>query len=142
MEYLLGSIVTALTILVMNRWVQSRHSVKKNLKIDIRQSKNFKNFMKILVPEPSFSKADSQSLKHFDSKHLRILVLENNAYWIANNIFYTADIVNGDIDKDNARQVDTMTMDKVQLKKMMFIIEKLTEGLDNDSRNSGDKGIQ
>ena len=141
MEYLLGSIVTSLTILLMYRWLQQNDSLKKPIKVDIRQSKNFSNLIKLFTPEPSFDKATTQSQKHFDKIHLRVLVLDGNAYWIANNIFYTADIINGDIDKDNARQVDTMTMDKVQLKKMMFIIEKLTEGLENDSRNSGNEGV-
>ena len=141
MEYLLGSIVTSITMLVMYKWLEKKSSLKKPIKVDIRQSKNYASLMKIFMPEPSFEKATTQSQKHFDKIHLRILILDGNAYWIANNIFYTADIVNGDIDKDNARQVDTMTMDKVQLKKMMFIIEKLTEGLENDSWNSGNEGV-
>lgn len=141
MEYLLGSIITSITMLVMYRWLENKNSLKKPIKLDIRQSKNYSSLMKIFAPEPSFEKATTQSQKYFDKIHLRILVLDGNAYWIANNIFYTADIVNGDIDKDNARQVDTMTMDKVQLKKMMFIIEKLTEGLENDSWNSGNEGV-
>ncbi len=139
MEYLLGSTVTALTILVMYRWLERKHSNRKQIKVDIRQSKNFKNTMSFFVPEPSFETAKTQALKYFDKVHLRVLVLDGNAYWIVNNIFYTADIINGDIDRDTTREVDTMTMDKVQLKKMMYIVEKLTEGLNNDSGNSGDK---
>ena len=68
--------------------------------------------------------------------------MDNQAYWIKDSIFYMADMSNdGGVDKDTTRRVDTMTMDKVQLKKMMFIIEKLTEGLENDSWNSGNEGV-
>jgi len=47
-----------------------------------------------------------------------------------------ADIVDGQVDKSNSQEVDTMSMDKVQLDEMMFIVEKLREGED-DSRGSG-----
>jgi hypothetical protein len=43
------------------------------------------------------------------------------------------------IDKDSAEQVDTISMDKVQLDKMLFIMDKLREGINDDSRGSGDK---
>jgi hypothetical protein len=49
-------------------------------------------------------------------------------YWIVNNTFYVADIVDGNVEENTTRLVDTMTMDKVQLDKIMFIVEKLREG--------------
>jgi hypothetical protein len=42
------------------------------------------------------------------------------------------------INKEAAEQVDTMGMDKVQLDKMLFIMDKLREGINDDSRGSGD----
>jgi hypothetical protein len=55
--------------------------------------------------------------------------VESQAYWIRSNVFYTADLNEmGLVDFDSARPVDTMTMSKVQLDKMSFIVEKLTEG--------------
>jgi hypothetical protein len=68
-------------------------------------------------------------MKYFDSINLRILVLEEQAYWIKNNAVFVADVINGEIEKDTAKEVDTMAMDKVQLNKLMFIVEKLKEGL-------------
>ena len=143
MEYLLGSIVTSLTILLMYRWLDKKHPVRKRVRLDIRQSRYLATALAaIRSSEPSFEPANTQSLKHFDAQHLRILIMDGQAYWTTNNILYTADLVNGDVDKDSARQVDTMTMDKVQLKKIIYIVEKLTEGLENNERgNSGDKGV-
>ena len=66
-----------------------------------------------------------------------MVVVGKNAYWIKDNVFYEADVVDGDVDKKTARQVDTMAMDKVQLNKMMSIVEKLTEGTHNDYWDSG-----
>lgn len=143
MEYLLGSIVTSLTMLVMYRWLEKKHSNKKTMKLDIRQSKYLSIALASMrEDDPSFEPATTQSLKHFDAQHLRILFMDGQAYWITNNIFYTADIVDGDVDQDSTRQVDTMAMDKVQLKKTIYIVEKLTEGLENNERgNSGNKGV-
>ena len=41
------------------------------------------------------------------------------------------------ISKDSAIQVDTIHMDKVQLDKMLFIMDRLREGINDDSRGSG-----
>jgi len=60
--------------------------------------------------------------------------MDNNAYWIKDNVFYMADMSSdGMVDKDTTRIVDTMAMNKVQLDKMMFIIDRLRE----DTYDSG-----
>jgi hypothetical protein len=41
------------------------------------------------------------------------------------------------IDLSSAKQVDIMSMDKVQLEKMIYIVEQLREGMPNDSWDSG-----
>ena len=81
----------------------------------------------------------SQSNNHYDKTNTKVILFENNAYWIKHNIFYKAPIVEELIDKDAAEQVDTISMDKVQLDKMLFIMDKLREGIDDDSRGSGNK---
>ena len=52
-------------------------------------------------------------------------------------MFYMADIFQNDIQKDTARVVDTIGMDKVQLDKMLFIMDQLREGKNNDSGSTG-----
>jgi hypothetical protein len=83
--------------------------------------------------------AKTQSTKHYDKTNIKVIIVDNNAYWIKDNIFYKAPLVNELIDKDSAEQVDTISMDKVQLDKMLFIMDKLREGTNDDSRGSGDK---
>jgi hypothetical protein len=65
------------------------------------------------------------------------MFLDGRAYWIKDNQFYCADLVNGNVDQETAKPVDTMGMDKVQLDKMFFIVQKLTEGKADDRRSSG-----
>jgi hypothetical protein len=61
----------------------------------------------------------------------------NDAYWIEDNRVYTAKFEDGIIDQENKKTVDMTTIDKVELDKMIFVVERLTEGLSNDSGNSG-----
>jgi hypothetical protein len=81
----------------------------------------------------------TQSTKHYDKTNVKVIILDNQAYWIKDNIFYRAPLVGQSIDKDLAEEVDTISMDRVQLDKMLFIMDKLREGINDDSRGSGDK---
>jgi hypothetical protein len=81
----------------------------------------------------------TQSKIHYDKTNVKVIILDNQAYWIKDNIFYRAPIDGQAIDKESAEEVDTIHMDKVQLEKMLFIMDKLREGINDDSRGSGDK---
>jgi hypothetical protein len=81
----------------------------------------------------------TQSKMHHDKTNVKVIILDNDAYWIKDNIFYKAPLDGQSIDKESAEQVDTIHMDKVQLDKMLFIMDKLREGISDDSRGSGDK---
>jgi hypothetical protein len=83
-------------------------------------------------------KTRSQSKIHYDKTNIKVIIFDNSAYWIKDNIFYKAPLVNELIDKESAEQVDTIHMDKVQLDKMLFIMDRLREGINDDSRGSGD----
>jgi hypothetical protein len=70
---------------------------------------------------------ESQLTKHYNKMFLKVVVQGTKAYWIKDNVFYVADVnEDGQVDKENAKQVDTMSMDKVELSNMMEIVEKLT----------------
>lgn len=129
MEYLIGAIVTTATILLTYRWLIVSSVAKKSVKVFASQSRTNELIKSFFIKNESFPAATTQSMKHFDSINLRILILEEEAYWIKNNAVFVAEIINGEIEKDTAKEVDTMAMDKVQLNKLMFIVEKLKEGL-------------
>ena len=84
-------------------------------------------------------KTKSQSKIHYDKTNIKVIIFDDSAYWIKDNIFYKAPLVNQLIDKESAEQVDTIHMDKVQLDKMLFIMDKLREGINDDSRGSRDE---
>jgi hypothetical protein len=79
----------------------------------------------------------TQSSLYEEKTNLRVIILDGYAYWIKDNKFYEAPMVNQNIDKDSAVIVDTMGLDRVQLDKMLFIMDRLREGLDNDSGSAG-----
>jgi hypothetical protein len=91
--------------------------------------------MPYLVPE--LRRKVTQATKHNQKTQVRVIFTEEEAYWITNNKLYVAQLIDGIVDEESTKVVDTMTMDKVQLDRMIFIVEKLTEGLTNDSGNSG-----
>jgi len=79
----------------------------------------------------------TQTRKHYDKTNLRVIIVEDEAFWIKDNIFYTARMTNEGVDKETTSVVDTMNMDKVQLDKMLFIIDQLRDGKKDDSGSAG-----
>jgi hypothetical protein len=148
MEVLLGSLLTLITIAVVSkRFNDSTKNTKLSLRVDMTQSKKM-DLMKttnmfadmVKYVEKLNSGPRTQSQKHFDSLHIKVVIAHNEAYWIANNIFYVADIdtESRQVLQETARAVDTMTMDDVQLKKIEEIVELLRKG-ENDSRSTGNE---
>ena len=138
MEYFVGSLAT-LAILFLSKMLLQK-TINQKVPSGISYSQSYLHSIiapYMLTNSDILNEKQSQASKHLESLYVRIVVVDGAAYWIKNNIFYIADMEGEDVLKETTRQVDTMSMDKVQLEKMMFIIEKLTEGKNHDSRNSG-----
>jgi hypothetical protein len=133
-----GAIGTTVTILLLVYIYILKNNVKNNRQpiisqamLQYRYSNRKNNSRKI--------KVRTQSKLHYDKTNIKVIILDNDAYWIKDNIFYKAPLVNELINKEEAEQVDTIHMDKVQLDKMLFIMDKLREGIEDDSRSSRDE---
>jgi len=137
-EYLLGSVATLISVVVANRVLKTR--LKKETKTTIRYSQSHVydlispvlNYVPMIKPFK-----ESQAYRYLESLYIKVMIVGNEAYWIKDNALYTASLVEGEVDKDTTQKVDTMSMDKVQLEKTMFIVEKLREDQRNDSGSSG-----
>lgn len=133
-----GAIGTTVTILLLVYIFILRNNIKNNREPIISQSmlqhrySNRKNNSRRI-------KVKTQSNLHYDKTNIKVIIFDNDAYWIKDNIFYKAPLVDELINKEAAEQVDTIHMDKVQLDKMLFIMDRLREGIGNDSRSSGDE---
>jgi hypothetical protein len=141
MEYFLGSLVTFLVIAVASRLLKvERDSFVKPIFLKYSQSYAHDLMIPYLPTNKELRLLESrttQSKKHDKNIHVRVLISQDKAYWIKNNAFYTADVEHGEVIKETTRQVDTMGMDSVQLNEMVFIVEQLTRGIENDSSNTG-----
>ena len=137
MEYFLGSVIT-LAAIVFTKLYLSKNVNSKIPPIRFSQTRALELSIGIIqqaiTPKEPLQ---TQTTIHYNQNTIQILVLGKFAYWIKNNLFYMADILDGEIDHDTTREVDIMSMDKVQLDKMVYIVEQLREGMPNDSRDSG-----
>ena len=137
MEYFLGSLITLLIMSYFGR--RSAEIMSKPVKT-IRLSQSYidsiiaDKIIKEFLPQP---KKKTQSLEHTKKDEVRVIIIEGEAYWIVDQTLYTAKIIDGSVDNETTKKVDTMTMDSVQLKKVVSIVEALTEGRKNDSGYSG-----
>jgi hypothetical protein len=144
MEYLLGSLITFIIVSLVGRNVDRK---KVDLEfpfnyVKYRQSDIFSlvrayNVSQIFEEKNKKNFKNTQSYKHFKNTNIKVIIMDDIAYWIKDNLFYTANVVDGIVDKETTRTVDTMHMDKVQLDKMMFIIDQLREENTRDSGSAG-----
>jgi hypothetical protein len=133
-EFLVGSLATVLALLLL-RFIAVK-DLAKNSKTFIRYSQShIYEITKEFIPDEFFLKKqrNTQSRGHEKSMYTRVVFVDNEAYWIKNNSLFVADMEEGIVAEETARLVDTMGMDKVQLEKVIHIVEALAEGREDDN---------
>lgn len=108
--------------------------------IHYRQSDIHQSFIN-LVPKKinNKTKIESQSAKHAANTMIKIIVIEDKAYWVKDNVFYFADTNSGDIVDVTAKPVEISDMSKQDIDKMLFILDNLRKGNENDSSGTGNE---
>lgn len=140
MEYLIGSFTTFLLILAIS-FLKKGDMVKQKVTVRYSQSHIY-DLVKPLLPHVSnkpIKKRVSQSTKYEDKTNIRVIIVGSTAYWVKENVFYKANVMNDGVDSDTTEVVDTIGMDKVELDKMLFIMDRLREGLEDDRGSTGNK---
>ena len=137
MEYLVGAAITMAVYVITQRVVRNNFQEKNSITVRYSQS----HIYEIVKPYLEFSDLvfapeNTQATNYLKQTYMKVMIVKNRAYWIKNNTFFTADVVDGQVQKETAKEVDTMSMDKVELNEMLFIVEKLREESD-DNRGSG-----
>lgn len=137
MEYLIGSGISFIAIITVLLVVRPQLS-KKPVPIRYSQSHIY-NLIDPFIPTNNEMKTTpiTQATKYYEETFIRVAYVDSKAYWIQDNSFCVADIIDGQVDPTTTRQVDTMSMSKLELNKMLYIIEELTGGK-SDNSNSGD----
>ena len=134
MEYFLGSLITLLSLFILNVKINKHLNGKIPVPL-FSQSRKF-DLIKIYLVK---KQKNTQSTNNKKKSSYRGLVYGNSIYWIEDGYLVTADFINGEIDKDSKKRVDTHSLSKGELDKVMFIVDKLTEGDKDDSSNSGNE---
>jgi hypothetical protein len=130
MEYFLGSILTLVVVFFVGRFINKSRAASEKIFVRYSQSHIY-DLIVDLVPSNNYLANDieTQATKHYDKLFIQTLISDDQAYWIRDNVLYVANLTdNGSVDKETAKQVDTMSMSKIELDKIMFIVEKLTKG--------------
>jgi hypothetical protein len=135
MEYIVSALITGIFMLLAIKFNKLKATRVNKFIPKLSQSRTLSMYYQpyYSIPEP----IRTQASKYSDRNKLKIAMFENKAYWIKDQKVWAAEIVDGNIDHDTAKLIDTMAMSGVELKKFQSIIEMLTEGHGNDSRSSG-----
>lgn len=139
MEYLIGSLATFIVINMMSKVMLKNKNMQQKIRFAYQQSHIFE-LVKPLLPDIKSLKPErkSQSINHENKTNVKVIIMGDQAFWIKDNMFYTANMDGHMINKETTRRVDTMAMDKVELDKMLFIMDQLRDRKINDSGSSGD----
>jgi hypothetical protein len=137
MIYVLAFVLTTAcfyTILVLMKKKEKR-SISK---IIYRQS-DMHNILKDFFFKDIFDDkvVTSQSKTWKEKQTTRVVIIDQKAYWVSNNMFYVGDTVDGKVMPETGKPLDTTKMSKKEVDKMLFILDNLKNGKLNDSGSAG-----
>jgi len=81
-------------------------------------------------------KRPSQLTKRKEKDMIKVIVMENQAYWVSDNTFYVAKAFDGEVLPDTAEPVDIESMSRKDIDKMLFILDNLKNGKEKDDSSS------
>ncbi len=131
-KYIIVSLTTIVLYTIINLAV--KRSKKYFAKVIYTQS-SIHQIVKHFIPKDLFDspKRESQANKHVKNNTVKVLIIEDQAYWVHNNMFYVADTIDGAVDSETVRPIDTNNMSKRDIDKMLFILDSLRNGNSDDS---------
>jgi hypothetical protein len=70
---------------------------------------------------------NSQSRNYVSEKMIRIIAIDDYAYWVKDNKFFSASLLDGKIDHSTTQEVNTINMSQNDVDKMLFILDRLKD---------------
>jgi hypothetical protein len=110
---------------------------KDNVKNIMYSQSDLHRIIKHYLNKSEYKKDKKTQMNSRKDEQTKIIIIDEEAYWVVDNIFYRASVINGLPDIPNAVPVDIYNMPKKELDKMLFILDNLSRGNDNDSSSSG-----
>lgn len=130
MLYEITQYIIILVLTFYLSWFIIRYNAKmrvRGIKVVLGSQSAIHNRTKLFNPPENKIEIFSQSKKHISKHMLRVMVIENKAYWVKDSVFFVAEADGGNVLHNTAKQVDTLNMSKADIDKMMFILDKLKE---------------
>ena len=138
MEYLIPLLLTIGVSFVILKIVGKSEKINSN-KLVYSQSYRHtitKHFFK--HPQQT-EKKETQLSKRTKENAIKVITIEDKAYWVIDNVFYSANM-NGDMpDMSTAAPIDTSGMSKSDIDKMLFILDNLDRGKNNERGSTGNE---
>jgi hypothetical protein len=130
-------VVSLAIIIIMNKKINKKMSRTLYSQKDTHEL--FKYFF--AIDSSNQKKRLSQLTNHIEKSMIKVMVIGQEAYWVSDNIFFVANAINGEVEAGSAKPVDIDNMSKNDMNKMLFILDNLQNGSNNDSGSAGDDRI-
>ena len=134
MEYFIVALLTIFSSFVILKIVNRHEKIFIGRPI-YRQSDMHSLMKNFFSRNISVNSKTSQMEKREEQNNVKIVAIEDKAYWVIDNVFYVADLINDAPDMSTAKPVDTSNMSKQDIDKMLFILDNL-DRRKNDERGS------
>ena len=141
MQYLIGFSLTLLVSLAII--ILMKKKITKKMSRTLYSQKDTHELFKYFfsIDSSNNKKRLSQLTKHTEKSMIKVMVIGQEAYWVSNNTFFVAKAVDGEVEAGSAEPVDIDNMSKNDMNKMLFILDNLQNGTNNDSGSAGDDRI-
>ena len=84
-------------------------------------------------------KKETQLSKRIKENAIKVISIEDKAYWVVDNVFYMAEMKDDMPDMTTARPIDTSSMSKSDIDKMLFILDNLDRGKKDERGSTGNE---
>ena len=125
--FIIACLTTALVIAI----IKTRQKRIKMRRITFRQS-ILHQVVKHMMPTNAEYKRDNtkrQSVERSRERVVRVIKTpDSKAYWVKDNIFYCAEVIDGEFDPQEALPVDTTYLSKREVDKLLHILDNLKNG--------------
>jgi serine phosphatase RsbU (regulator of sigma subunit) len=71
-----------------------------------------------------------EEMEEEEKNFIRVAMLEDKAYWVVNNALYCAEVVDGEIIKENSEQVNAFDLNFKEVNDMMNILDSIQDWKD------------
>ena len=135
MEYFLGSLITLMSLFIFTKIVN--HKIPNSSIPVPKISQSIVNNLLGFYHKHNKVDKKRQSSSHEKRNSIKAFFWNNDVYWIEDGFLVTAKLEDNKIDEKTKKRVDTYNLDRVELDRIEFIVDKLAEGNKDDSGNSG-----